>query len=122
VTWGGGELHERVVPRGPVGRLEGDLFHYSYRDIRDQFSRLDRYSSLTADEEYAKGTVPSLRLLLLNPTIRFVKFYFLKRGCLEGTRGFIVGVAEAYYTFMKYAKLWDLHRIGSAKGQGEGRS
>ena len=45
---------------------------------------------------------------MLNPLMRFFKFYVLKRGFREGLAGFIVAWIEASYTFLKYAKLWEL--------------
>ena len=46
--------------------------------------------------------------LLLNPVLRVFKFYVMKRGYREGFAGLIVALAEGYYTFMKYAKFWEL--------------
>jgi hypothetical protein len=47
-----------------------------------------------------------LRSLLLNPFAAFIKWYFLKKNILDGTRGFILGMYAAMYTFFKYAKLY----------------
>ena len=44
---------------------------------------------------------------MVNPVLRVLKFYVIKRGYREGRAGLIVAVAEGYYTFMKYAKLWE---------------
>ena len=41
----------------------------------------------------------------------FMKFYLFKRGIVEGMAGFIIAVTESYYTFMKYAKLWELEFV-----------
>ena len=37
----------------------------------------------------------------------------LKQGFRKGLPGFIVSAATAYYVFMKYAKLWELERLGA---------
>jgi hypothetical protein len=42
----------------------------------------------------------------LNPFAAFIKWYFLKKNILDGTRGFILGMYAAMYTFFKYAKLY----------------
>jgi hypothetical protein len=47
--------------------------------------------------------------IFINPLLRTFKFYIVKRGYREGIAGLIVGIAEGYYTFMKYAKLWEMH-------------
>jgi hypothetical protein len=46
--------------------------------------------------------------LIANPIVRFLKFYIIKKGFLEGRAGFIVAVHEAFSTFLKYSKLWEL--------------
>ncbi|HET9395178.1 MAG TPA: hypothetical protein VFO36_03900, partial [Nitrospiraceae bacterium] len=48
--------------------------------------------------------------LLFRPLVVFVKSYVLKRGYLDGIRGLIVSVFAGMYTFVKYAKLWDMTR------------
>jgi len=37
-----------------------------------------------------------------------VKSYVLKQGFRDGVRGLIVSVFAGMYTFVKYAKLWDM--------------
>ena len=43
--WVGRNPHGRVAVAGGVSRLEGDLFHYSYRDLADQMARIHTHSS-----------------------------------------------------------------------------
>lgn len=117
VTWGGIDPHEKPIPQGKTARLVGELEHYTYRNMDEQFQRLDKYSSVAAKEEFRLGRKFSLRQLFLNPILRFVKFYVLKKGYREGVAGLIVAVAEGYYTFMKYAKLWELHFEAQRKNQ-----
>lgn len=109
VTWGGIDPHEKPIPSGPTARLGGDLYHYTYKDMNDQADRLNKFSTLAAKERFEMGEKPSLTKMLVNPWIRFCKFYFFKRGFQEGMAGFIIAVMEGYYTFMKYAKLWEFH-------------
>lgn len=109
VSWGGVEPHEKVIPHGRTERLNGELLHYTYRSLSDQFERLHRYSCLAAVEEWkAKGKKPGLWSLVGRPVARFFRFYIIKKGYREGTPGLIVAIAEAYYAFMKYAKVWEL--------------
>ncbi|MCB0344888.1 MAG: glycosyltransferase family 2 protein [Bdellovibrionales bacterium] len=121
VTWGGIDPHEKPIPHGPTGRLDGDIYHFTYKDMNDQADRLNKFSTLAAKERFAIGEQPSLIKMLVNPWVRFVKFYFLKRGFQEGMAGFIIAVLEGYYTFMKYAKLWEFH-YNAKKAADEGKS
>lgn len=109
VEWKAGEVHEKVIPKGKVQRLQGDLLHYSFRDLNDQISKLQRLAAAAAEEAFRKGKKASLIKLIVNPLWRFFKFYLVKGGYREGTAGLIVAVLEGYYTFLKYARLWEYH-------------
>lgn len=108
VTWGGDEPHEKPIINGKTAILAGEIQHFTYKNMDDQLARLHKFSSISAKEEHKKGTEPSLKLLILNPISRFIKFYFFKKGYREGIAGLIVAGFEGYYTFMKYAKLWEI--------------
>ncbi|MBL7661130.1 glycosyltransferase family 2 protein [bacterium] len=113
-TWGGTDPHEKPIVEGQTETLGGELEHYTYKNIEDQFSRLNKHSTDAAREEYQLGGRASLFSLIVNPLVRFFKFYVIKRGFSEGKAGFIVALAEAYYTFMKYAKVWE-HEFNERK-------
>jgi hypothetical protein len=60
---------------------------------------------------HQKGKKASLFNILGRPPLRFLKFFILKKGFLEGFPGFVVACLESYYVFLKYVKLWELeHR------------
>ena len=46
--------------------------------------------------------------LLTHPLFTFIKMYLLRLGVLDGKPGLILSGLYAYYTFVKYAKLWEL--------------
>ena len=108
--WEGGEIHEFLVIDGKIKKLKGVLFHYSYKDIKDHFTKVVNYSYLSAVDLHKKGKKFRISRLFINPVSAFVKEYFLKRGFLDGIRGFIVAVSAANYTFLKYLYLWDMER------------
>lgn len=118
VRWGGVEPHERPVPSGEVRRLAGELLHLTYDSLPHQFDRLQNLSTLSAKEEFARGKRARVSSLVFNPFLRFFKFYVLKRGFREGAAGLIVAVSEGWYTFMKYAKLWELEFLERERAAG----
>ena len=99
-----------VEVEGAVARLEGDLFHYSYRDLADQVERIHRHSSEAAESLHAEGRRARWWDLALRPLARSLRSYVLKRGFLDGAVGLLVAGAIGYGVFLKYAKLWDLAR------------
>jgi len=99
------DLHEHVVLDGPCGGLEADLLHLPYRDLSDHLQRIDRYTTIMAQGLYARGRRAHVRDIVLRPLGRFVKFYVLKRGFVEGWRGLLLAYLAAHYVRLRYAKL-----------------
>ncbi len=105
-----GFLHEKVICNGKVKKLKGDLYHYTYKDLEDQYKRLIKYSKLSAEGMYKNGGKFKLHKLILNPFWGFFREYFLRLGFLDGIRGFSVAVSQFFYVFLKYLFLWEIER------------
>jgi glycosyltransferase involved in cell wall biosynthesis len=103
--WGGHDPHDRVELEGSVGRLAGDLLHDPYRSFDEHLRTIDKYTTIMAQGMHARGRRARTLDLVISPTARFVRFYFLKLGFLEGWRGLLQAHLAAHYARMKYAKL-----------------
>lgn len=103
-----GKLHEEVVCEGKVGKLKGDLYHYSYKDLYHQFIKTVDYAKKMAEIMHNQGKEFKLYKLIFSPLLIFFKLYFLKLGFLEGVRGFIIALSGFLYVFLKYAFLYEL--------------
>ncbi|HEY5975309.1 MAG TPA: glycosyltransferase family 2 protein [Geobacteraceae bacterium] len=101
-------VHETLTCQGEVGTLGGHLRHYTYRDIADYVARMDRYSTLAAEELVRAGKKPGLLSILGRPVWTFVRMYLLKGGVLEGYTGLLLSILYAQYTFLKYGKAREL--------------
>ena len=108
VRWGGRDPHEKPITDGRVERLEGELLHYTYKDLDDQFKRLLNFATVAAEEAHLAGKRAGFFDIFFKPMLRMFKFFVIKKGFLEGTAALIVTGAEGMYTFMKYAKLWEI--------------
>jgi glycosyltransferase involved in cell wall biosynthesis len=108
--WKSRRVHESVEVRGQVARLRHDLEHYAYRDISHHHQTMDRYTTLAADQMFEDGQRAGLIDVALHPLAAFVRNYVLKRGLRDGMPGLIVSSMNAYYVFLKFAKLWALER------------
>ena len=108
VQWGGIEPHEKAIVNGETAILPGEIYHFTYKNMAEQFSRLHSLSSIAAREEFEMGRRANIPSLFINPILRMLKFYFLKKGYREGMAGLVVAGVEGVYTYMKYAKLWEL--------------
>lgn len=109
-SWLGVDPHEVVTVDGKLGKLKGEIEHFSYDNLSDQVNKLSTHAQTRARADSLGGKKASTAKMFINPVIRFFKFYILKKGFLEGFPGLIVAILEAYYTFLKYAYLWELNR------------
>jgi len=108
--WGGHDPHDRVELEGQPGLLRGDLLHYPYRSLGEHLRTIDRYTTTMAGGLRERGVRAGPLDLLTRPAVRFLKFYVLKAGFLDGWRGFLMACLAAHYVQMKYAKLLAMQR------------
>jgi glycosyltransferase involved in cell wall biosynthesis len=108
--WTGTYVHESVSVRGPIGRMRGELQHYAYRDISEHLETIDRYTSLAARQMHEAGRRTGAVPIAGHAACAFVRNYVLKLGVKDGAVGFLISVMNAYYVFLKYAKLWEIQR------------
>jgi glycosyltransferase involved in cell wall biosynthesis len=113
--WSDDPIHEHVVTTDPVGRLDGDLLHDSAVSLADYLDKQNRYTTLQAERLHAQGKRVSAARLVLSPLARFIKFYFLRRGFLDGVPGLVHISIGCFNSFMKYAKLMQLARANKSK-------
>jgi glycosyltransferase involved in cell wall biosynthesis len=110
--WSDDTVHEHVVADGPVGRLEGDLLHASAESLERYVAKQNRYTTLQADALHASGKRSSAWAMATAPLARFLRFYVLKLGFLDGAAGFAHIAIGAFASFLKHAKLRALDRAG----------
>jgi glycosyltransferase involved in cell wall biosynthesis len=108
--WGGEDPHDRVEVDGRVERLDGALHHYAYRDLGHHVEKVNRYTTTMARGMAERGVRSSAFAMVARPLGAFLRMYVLRRGFLDGTRGFVLATVGAFYVFLKYAKLWELTR------------
>jgi glycosyltransferase involved in cell wall biosynthesis len=106
--WTGRHVHESVSVRGPVGPLRGELQHFAYRDIADHLETIDRYTTYAARQMREDGRRAGVLDLAVHPPLAFLRNYALRGGIRDGVPGLIISAMNAYYVFLKLAKLWEL--------------
>lgn len=102
-------VHERLLPEGPCQRLRHSLLHYSFRDFSDVLQKVDRYSTASAAQAFAKGTRASVFTALGHGLWSFFKTYVLKFGFLDGPHGLALAISSAEGSYYRYLKLWLMH-------------
>jgi len=108
--WEGYDPHDRLEVKGSTGRLNGDIHHYSYKDIEDHFRRSIAYSRIGARELAARGKRFRWHKLVLAPLWRFIRLLIIQQGWRDGWRGWIIAWSSMFSGFLKYAFLYEIER------------
>ena len=101
-------VHESIVVNGKIKKAKSFIYDYGTIDLKTHLDKINAYSSLRAEEKFKKNKRNSLLKLLFVFPLSFFKSYIIKRGFLNGTRGFIAAVNNSFYAFLKEAKLYEL--------------
>jgi glycosyltransferase involved in cell wall biosynthesis len=104
-------VHADLVVDGPVGRLRARLTHYYIRSFDHQVAKMTRYAGWAATQLQIDGRRVSAPGIIGHSLARFVRDYVFNLGVLDGAAGAITVGLHAYYTFWKYAKLWEFNRL-----------
>jgi glycosyltransferase involved in cell wall biosynthesis len=105
-----GRVHERLIVNGKVGRINGDIIHYTYRDMDDHLNRINRYSRMQAQDIARRGKKLLLLRALILPPITFLRFYIWKMGVLDGFAGLVIALVSSWGTAQKYLKAIEIKK------------
>jgi hypothetical protein len=131
---GDNEVHEHVILEGSVGYLKNDMLHIDFRDIYHWLERHNRYSNwearvylnllngkddsgtiganLFGDAVQRKRFLKKLWVRLpFKPTLRFILFYIIRLGFLDGKAGYIYGRLLSQYEYQIGVKLYELRQF-----------
>jgi glycosyltransferase involved in cell wall biosynthesis len=105
--WGGVNPHDKLLPDGPVKRIDADLLHYTYQNFAHHMRIMNHFSDVICAEYLKEGRKPSVFQAVFHPPWKFFETYILKLGILDGFPGFVVCSGMAFTVFARYVKLWE---------------
>lgn len=131
---GDNEVHEHVILQGASGYLKNDMLHIDFRDIYHWLERHNRYSNWEArvylnllNSKDESGTIGAslwgnavqrkrfLKKLWVRlpfkPTLRFILFYIIQLGFLDGKAGYIYGRLLSQYEYQIGVKVYELQKF-----------
>jgi len=108
--WRGDFVHETLEVSGHVERVSGELLHYTVRNASEHHLRMDRYTTLAAQQSFSQGKRASIISMILSPVVVFLRSYVFKLGVLDGVPGLAIARFAAHYEFLKKLKLWEIRR------------
>ncbi len=104
-------VHAEMIVEGSVGPLRDKLLHHYIRSFDHMAEKMTRYGIWAAAQMYLDKRRISPLDVVLHPLWRFFRDYFMNLGFLDGIRGLVVVGMHTYYTFLKYAKAWELQLL-----------
>lgn len=108
--WSDDAVHEYVKTKESVGTLTGDLLHHSCENITAYLQKQNQYTDIQAQQLCLNKTTVSQIKIIFSPIFRFIKFYFLKKGFLDGMAGLIHIRIGCFNSMIKYAKYYELKK------------
>ncbi len=101
------EVHAHLKVSGRAGRFNGHFLHEGFKDFKTWTLKLDRYVRYETDELIKQNKKFRLSRVTVYPVLVFARSYFWQRGFLEGYRGFLLAVLDAFYYYATYARLYE---------------
>jgi glycosyltransferase involved in cell wall biosynthesis len=103
-----GIIHESLRFEGRPGRLKGDLLHYTIRSFAEHEEKVERYTTLAAQQLYLAGKRSWRPAFYLATPWSWFQNFFLRGGFLDGYRGALIAQMAARAVRIKYRKLGQL--------------
>ncbi|MDI1244928.1 MAG: glycosyltransferase family 2 protein [Rhodoferax sp.] len=103
-------VHEKLLHAGRARVLENSLLHYSHRNFSDVLTKIDRYSTASAQQALARGKRSSVLGAVGHGFWAFVRTYVFKAGFLDGEHGLALAIANAEGSYYRHIKLWRLQQ------------
>ncbi len=104
-------VHADLIVDGPTFDLRHKMDHYYIRTFDHMIAKMTRYANWGAAQMFIDGKTTGLWGIFSHTVAKFVRDYVFNLGFLDGTRGLISVGMHVYYTFWKYAKLWELTQL-----------
>src|ERR1700676_5148856 len=111
-----GMVHESLRSSGKIGRLSGDLLHYTVRSFNEHEAKVERYTTLAAQQMFAEGQRKWKGAMWVAPLWGGFQNFVLRGGFIDGYRGALIARMAARSVRLKYAKLGTLIKAAGDAG------
>ena len=107
-SWSGKNPHDKfcLYTNETSEHLPADIIHYTYKDYKALKRQSLKFARISAKSNSHAGRTYLLGKLLVSPTSKFIKSYFVRRGFADGWDGLVISIWQTRETFLKY--LWAL--------------
>jgi glycosyltransferase involved in cell wall biosynthesis len=103
-----GAIHSALRYDRRVGRLQGNLLHYTIRTFSEHEAKVETYTTTIAQEMFDEGKRNWRAAMWLATPWSWLRHYFLGAGFLDGHRGALIAQMAARGVWLKFQKLGQL--------------
>jgi glycosyltransferase involved in cell wall biosynthesis len=112
-SWDLSAVHEKLESgNSNIKKIGGHVSHYAFASVNDYRTKLEQYAEMSAEKYFDEGRRASFSKRYLSPLFNSIKSYIFHLGFLEGRLGFEIAKTIAYYTRLKYSRLFQLQHNG----------
>mgnify|MGYP002625723341 CR=1 FL=1 len=101
-------VHETLGGYSQRETLAGTINHRTFETKAEIYRKIEQYTSIAARDMILRGRSISYTKMIFDPPAAFVKWFFFKKGFLDGKVGIILGKYAYRYTKEKYCKALEL--------------
>lgn len=110
------------VPKSAtVKRLDGALFHYSYRDLTQVIDKFNSYSLLRSRSGKKRSRRAAALRIVFGLPVYFVKHYFQRGHYKNGVYGFAIAMISAFGRWLSDAKTYEDYMAADDRAAAEKR-
>ena len=102
-------VHETLLINGNTKSLKNKLKHYSYKNYQVYKDKMKNYAQLRAQELYINKLKPNFYHFIIKPIYRFLYHFIIRLGFLDGKKGYIIAILNAYGVKQRYIELQKLY-------------
>ena len=107
-SYGEVEVHPRFNMTGSIGYFRHPMEHLTFPTIAKHVQKENAFTTRAAEERRKQKRYVTVLDLFGRPLFSFAKYYLVRKGYRDGIHGLIASGFSSFYTFGKYAKLWEL--------------
>lgn len=101
-------VHEKIEVAGKTDELQSPFIHYNYNTISQFIGKMDSIYTANQMENlrlsgYRFNWADAIRF----PVSDFNKIFFAQKGYRDGLHGLVLGILQAFVSFVVFAKYWE---------------
>jgi len=100
-------IHEEVEVDGSVGELTNSKIHYSHKNIFEFLEKTNFYTGFEAINLKNEKIKFNFYKMLYAAKKSFIGRFLIKKGFLDGWRGFVLSYLRAVYKLILWVKVWE---------------